>query len=136
MVASSSDSAQIPQTPTGGGLTYEFVSLSGVNLANLNSVIVWKATATSTQTFTMSVGVSPNNAAAWGFLVVRFAGVAATGATKSDSNATASLPSSTITTTKAGSRLVMALVDRLDRSSAQRLPDHRCGCVRRSPPRE
>lgn len=99
--------------PSGGGLTYNFVTSSGVNLANLNSVDLFWAHSVSSQTFTMSRSISPNNSVFWGFSVYRFTGVNATGASSSDSNPTASLPSSNITTGAANAGIVVINTDYL-----------------------
>lgn len=110
----SGSSTQVMSLPTGGGLTYTFSNSSGVNLANLNGVDIHYVTITSPQTFTMSRTISPNNSTNWGFVVYRFSGVTAIGASSSDSNPSASLPSSNITTGTVNSAIVMISADFLN----------------------
>lgn len=110
VLAGSGASNQIHATPTGGSLAYSFRSSSGVNLANLNSVVVFTAPAPAAQSFTLSMAISPSTAA-WGFIVLQFSGVAGTGGTTSDSNPVASAPSSVLTATAKDSAVAMIDTD-------------------------
>lgn len=91
----SADYRQQPNTPTGGGLTYTLRVSANMNISNLlNNLAIWTAPSSSAQTFTLSIGISPNNGFVWGFLAHRFRGVSRignSGTSQDSSNTTAPL---------------------------------------------
>lgn len=119
VIAASSDSAQIPATPTGGGLTYTLQNNQGNNNTTYDNLYVWTALPTSSQTFTMSISISPGNNNPWGFVVIRAANVNQIGAVGGTKNTTTG-PSLTFTTQQDHSLVVMGMVDFSSNSSSAR----------------
>jgi hypothetical protein len=90
-------------TPTGGGLTYTLQQ--SIVVSNYTAVYAWTAVASSSQTYTLSVGGSTTGW--WGYNCLRFSGSAGVGAS-SKTNVANGAPSLGLTTTGANSAIVTA----------------------------
>jgi len=94
-------------TVSGGGLTY--TNQASLNTGNA-SVYLYTAFPVSGQTYTLTAS---NNLAqpapVWGYIVLRFTGVASIGAKKAVDVASTSTPTTTLTTTAGNSAIVAAL---------------------------
>ena len=100
---------QTVATPTGGtGLVWTLrQSVTGVT--GRSFVAVWTAVATVAETFTLSLARS-GGTATWGFNCLRYSNATGVGAS-TKANASSSAPSLALTTTDAGSAVVVAVSD-------------------------
>lgn len=122
IIVSQSDYQQIPNTPTGGGLTYTSIVGINENISNLlNSVHIWKAHSNSAQTFTMSIGINPDNGLDWGFIVLRFSGVLAVGAEADAQDSSGNTAPSVSLTTIANDSAIVMVVSNFNQMSNTRV---------------
>lgn len=109
VLGSTADSLTTLGTPTGGsGFTW---TLLGSDATSSNcAVYLWKTTATSAQTFTLSVARAGSTTNFWGFGVIRFSGVTGYGTTVKTVGGSGA-PSQAVTTVEANSTLAMVTGD-------------------------
>lgn len=106
--AGTGSGTSLPATPTGGGLTW--TTIADPNTARSSSstnLLLFSATAASSQTFTCSV--TSTGTTAWTWQALRFSGVTVGTAVSTAISATA--PSQAITTTTANSAVLLAVDD-------------------------
>lgn len=94
-------------TPTGGALTYALRNQA--NAAGSPTLFQWSTFPAGAQTFTLSCG-DPSGFT-WGFIALRFTGVASIGAKTARNDGSVGLDTTTITTTADHSAIVLAVND-------------------------
>lgn len=100
--------ATVTTAPAGGGLTYTQQVANNPG-GSISSLYMYTATSASVQTFTLTATMSLSDK--YGTTVSRFSGVGSIGANNKASNATASLPSMSLTTTTDNSVAAVSVSD-------------------------